>query len=45
MKWNPLPLALGAAGVDALLRFSCSQLVVERLDPYVDPGRRGARRG
>ena len=27
-----------AGGVDAVLRFSCSQLVVERLDPYV--GRR-----
>jgi hypothetical protein len=26
-------LALSAQSVDALLRFSCSQLVVERLDP------------
>jgi len=26
-------LALAVPGADALLRFSCSQLVVERLDP------------
>lgn len=25
-------------GAQALLRFSCSQLVVERLDPLVNPG-------
>ncbi|KAK3388003.1 hypothetical protein B0H63DRAFT_500953 [Podospora didyma] len=31
-------LALGAPSVHALLRFSCSQLVVERLDPLVFPG-------
>ncbi len=35
MKWtSSLALALGAiANVHAILRFSCSQLVVERLDP------------
>ncbi len=38
MNWRFLTLALGAANVDALLRFSCSQLVVERLDPLVNPG-------
>lgn len=26
------------SSVSALLRFSCSQLVVERLDPLVNPG-------
>ncbi|KAI5860244.1 hypothetical protein GGS23DRAFT_240943 [Durotheca rogersii] len=31
-------LALLAPGARALLRFSCSQLVVERLDPLVFPG-------
>lgn len=31
-------LALLAPEVSALLRFSCSQLVVERLDPLVNPG-------
>ena len=31
-------LALLAPGADALLRFSCSQLVTERLDPLVNPG-------
>ncbi|KAK0625467.1 hypothetical protein B0T17DRAFT_617556 [Bombardia bombarda] len=40
MHWNTLAtaLALSASGADALLRFSCSQLVVERLDPLVNPG-------
>ncbi|RYO78567.1 hypothetical protein DL766_007490 [Monosporascus sp. MC13-8B] len=42
MLWRSLLLAAGAAiapGVDAAtLRFSCSQLVVERLDPIVNPG-------
>ncbi len=31
-------LGLLAPGAEALLRFSCSQLVVERLDPLVNPG-------
>ncbi|KAI2625952.1 hypothetical protein GGR54DRAFT_629336 [Hypoxylon sp. NC1633] len=31
-------LAFLAPGADALLRFSCSQLVVERMDPLVFPG-------
>ncbi|KAK3689239.1 hypothetical protein B0T22DRAFT_513432 [Podospora appendiculata] len=31
-------VALAAPVVEALLRFSCSQLVVERLDPLVFPG-------
>ena len=37
MKLTLLSLALSAVGVNAaaVLRFSCSQLVVERLDPYV----------
>lgn len=34
-------LALLAPGAQALLRFSCSQLVVERLDPLVNPGLTG----
>ncbi|KAK3898656.1 hypothetical protein C8A05DRAFT_18800 [Staphylotrichum tortipilum] len=39
MHWNTVvPLALAAPGANALLRFSCSQLVVERLDPLVNPG-------
>ncbi len=41
MKFS-LSLAVVAAtaftGVEAILRFSCSQLVVERLDPLVNPG-------
>lgn len=36
MRWGSLgALALAASGAHALLRFSCSQLVVERLDPQV----------
>ncbi|KAF2655777.1 hypothetical protein K491DRAFT_598203 [Lophiostoma macrostomum CBS 122681] len=35
-------LALFAPSVYALLRFSCSQLVVERLDPLVNPGQTGS---
>ncbi|KAK3343213.1 hypothetical protein B0H65DRAFT_510134 [Neurospora tetraspora] len=31
-------LAIGARGADALLRFTCSELVTERLDPIVFPG-------
>lgn len=39
MSWLTL-LALGALAPfsNALLRFQCSQLVVERLDPLVAPG-------
>jgi len=35
MHWKSLAatLALSASGANAVLRFSCSQLVVERLDP------------
>jgi len=34
MQWSAiLALALSATGADALLRFSCSQLVIDRLDP------------
>ena len=35
-------LALVVPDVLALLRFSCSQLVVERLDPLVNPGVTGS---
>lgn len=41
MFWKSLAaIAAITAGVDAgaMLRFSCSQLVVERLDPLVNPG-------
>jgi hypothetical protein len=39
MQWTCIvSLALFASNVHALLRFSCSQLVVERLDPLVNPG-------
>lgn len=39
MLWKPYAaLALLAPSIHALLRFSCSQLVVERLDPLVNPG-------
>lgn len=44
MQWKLLSLALlaqhGCAQVGRMpmLRFSCSQLVVERLDPLVNPG-------
>lgn len=39
MHWTTLSsLALTASTANALLRFSCSQLVVERLDPLVNPG-------
>ncbi|KAI1177119.1 hypothetical protein F4777DRAFT_577404 [Nemania sp. FL0916] len=38
-KWyHGLALAQLCAPASALLRFSCSQLVVERLDPLVNPG-------
>ncbi|KAF2197471.1 hypothetical protein GQ43DRAFT_435115 [Delitschia confertaspora ATCC 74209] len=42
MQWSVLSLALFASNVQALLRFSCSQLVVERLDPLVNPGTIGS---
>jgi len=38
MHWTYATLALLAGNADALLRFSCSQLVIERLDPLVNPG-------
>ncbi|KAK1752831.1 hypothetical protein QBC47DRAFT_304290 [Echria macrotheca] len=39
MRWyNFAGLMLGTSAVDALLRFSCSQLVIDRLDPLVNPG-------
>ncbi|KAI1812395.1 hypothetical protein GGS20DRAFT_591710 [Poronia punctata] len=37
-----VPLALLTPQALALLRFSCSQLVVERLDPLVNPGVEGS---
>ena len=36
MYWRSLLFLAGSAVNAATLRFSCSQLVVERLDPYVD---------
>ena len=40
MKWNLLVAALAAqhASAQNMLRFACSQLVVERTDPLVNPG-------
>ncbi|KAK3312948.1 hypothetical protein B0H66DRAFT_524502 [Apodospora peruviana] len=45
MQWKPLALALGiladlghGQGTMPMMRFQCSQLVVERLDPLVNPG-------
>jgi hypothetical protein len=39
MKTTAIIAALGAiAPADALLRFGCSQLTVQRLDPLVNPG-------
>jgi hypothetical protein len=39
MHWTTTLLSLlSATQVSALLRFSCSQLVIERLDPLVNPG-------
>ena len=38
-KWSNLGIVLGLlAPVQALLRFGCSQLTVQRLDPLVTPG-------
>jgi hypothetical protein len=38
MLWNSLTSLALAAPVHALIRFGCSQLVVDRLDPLVEPG-------
>jgi hypothetical protein len=38
MQWLSLAALALAAPADALLRFSCSQLVRQRLDPLVNPG-------
>ncbi|KAL1856295.1 hypothetical protein VTK73DRAFT_8407 [Phialemonium thermophilum] len=38
MRWTPLTSLALLAPAEALLRFGCSQLVVERLDPLVNPG-------
>lgn len=39
MQWKALlGLALTATNVHALLRFTCSQLVIERFDPLINPG-------
>lgn len=40
MNWKSLALALSIQAVAAqqMIRFGCSQLVVERLDPLVNPG-------
>ncbi|CZR56450.1 uncharacterized protein PAC_06338 [Phialocephala subalpina] len=43
MQWKALALALlvehgSSQGTTPMLRFSCSQLVVDRLDPLVNPG-------
>ncbi|KAL2258886.1 hypothetical protein VTK26DRAFT_7619 [Humicola hyalothermophila] len=38
MHWSSLPALALLAPASALIRFGCSQLVVERLDPLVTPG-------
>ncbi len=38
MKWPVVLLALTPLTFGGLLRFQCSQLVIERLDPLVAPG-------
>lgn len=40
MKWNSITagLLLAPSSVLALLRFPCAQLVIDRLDPLVNPG-------
>ena len=38
MKWNSLVALAFVAPSHALIRFGCSQLVVDRLDPLVNPG-------
>jgi hypothetical protein len=43
MLWTSLASgALLEPSIHALLRFSCSQLVIERLDPLVNPGVTGS---
>lgn len=38
MKLTQLAALALAAPASALIRFSCSQLVVDRIDPLVNPG-------
>jgi len=38
MHWGTLVSVALLGRTEALLRFGCSQLVVERLDPLVNPG-------
>ncbi|KAI0594224.1 hypothetical protein F4775DRAFT_586298 [Biscogniauxia sp. FL1348] len=38
MHWGSLTALALAAPTNALIRFSCSQLVVDRIDPLVNPG-------
>ncbi|KAF2714382.1 hypothetical protein K504DRAFT_420163 [Pleomassaria siparia CBS 279.74] len=38
MRWNQLLIAALAVPSNALVRFHCSQLVTQRLDPLVNPG-------
>lgn len=38
MQWNSLVALTLVAPSHALIRFGCSQLVVDRLDPLVNPG-------
>jgi len=39
MQWNKLlTVALVATHTSAIVRFHCSQLVTQRLDPLVNPG-------
>lgn len=38
MRWQSLAALALAAPAQALIRFSCSQLVIDRLDPLVNPG-------
>jgi len=33
MQWGLLTLALGAQSANGYLRFSCSQLTIDRIDP------------
>jgi hypothetical protein len=38
MLWSALFLAALADGASTMLRFGCSQLVIDRIDPLVNPG-------
>lgn len=38
MQWNSLVALALVAPSHALIRFGCSQLVVDRIDPLVNPG-------